>query len=370
MQPDRSAHFDCCIIGAGVVGLAIAHELALRKRSVVILEQEDRHGTGSSARNSEVIHAGIYYPAGSLKATLCVEGRERLYRFCESRGVHHRRIGKLIVAGTQEQHPDLELLQKKASANGVTDLQWIEAKALAQLEPHVSGTSALLSPSTGIVDSHGLMLALLAGINSHGGTLCLKTEFLQAQRLSDGFSIQANSVGETCQIRSEQLINAAGLGAQAVAARIDGLDANAIPPLHLCAGRYFTLSGAAPFTRLIYPLPDAATTGLGIHATLDLQGQVRFGPDTAYIAHEDYRVADDLRADFARAIRRYFPALDESRLIPAYAGIRPKIQGPGAPAQDFRIDQPLPGLINLFGIESPGLTAALAIARHVADRLA
>ena len=370
MQPDGSNHFDCCIIGAGVVGLAIAHELALRQRSVVILEQADRHGSGISSRNSEVIHAGIYYPAGSLKATLCVEGRERLYRFCESRGVRHQRIGKLIVASTPEQTRDLESILQKAAANGVTDLQQIGRKELAQMEPNVAGISALLSPATGIVDSDGLMLALLAGIDAHGGTLCLKTEFLQAERCSDGFSIQANSVGESCHFRCEQLINAAGLGAQTVAARINGLDLKTIPPLHLCAGRYFALSGAAPFTRLIYPLPDAAMTGLGIHATLDLQGQVRFGPDTAYIAKEDYRVADELRADFARAIRRYFPALDESRLIPAYAGIRPKIQGPGEPARDFSIDQPLPGLINLFGIESPGLTAALALARHVADRLA
>ncbi|HVL01759.1 MAG TPA: NAD(P)/FAD-dependent oxidoreductase [Dongiaceae bacterium] len=361
---------DCCIVGAGVVGLAIAHELAQRGHSVIIMEQADRIGSGISSRNSEVIHAGIYYPHGSLKAQLCVEGRDRLYRFCAEHNVAHRRTGKLIVAASPDQRDALAALQQHAAANGVTDLQWVDRATLQCLEPQVAGAAALLSPSTGIVDSHGLMLALQAGIEARNGIVCLKTEFRQAERHGDEFRVDAISVGEPCQFRCRHLINAAGLGAQTVAARISGLDTTNVPLLHLCVGRYFSLTGPTPFQHLVYPLPEPGLTGLGIHATLDLQGRVRFGPDTAYIHHEDYSVPDALRGTFANAIRRYFPALEEARLIPAYAGIRPKLQGPGDAVQDFHIDTSLPGLIQLFGIESPGLTASLAIARHVADRMA
>jgi len=364
VHADNLDHFDNC-----VVGLAIALALVQRGQSVLVLEKEPWYGSGVSSRNSEVIHAGIYYPVGSLKAKLCVEGKARLYHYCETHGVRHQLIGKLIVASSVEQNRELEAILQKARANGVEDLQWVDLAQLRAWEPQVAGHSALLSPSTGIVDSHGLMSALLAEIETGGGTLCLKTEFQSATPASEGYRVTVDSVGEPYHFHCTHLINAAGLGAQSVAGAIEGLTQDNIPPLYYCKGHYFSLSGASPFHRLIYPIPEANTTGLGIHATLDLQGQVRFGPDTLYQDQPDYSIPDSLRDKFAVAIRRYYPTLDEARLIPAYAGIRPKIQGPQDPAKDFIIDQPLPGLVNLFGIESPGLTSSLAIAEHVANQL-
>lgn len=373
MPQSNLDHFDSCIVGAGVVGLAIARRLALSGQSVVVIEKAPWYGSEISSRNSEVIHAGIYYPTGSLKAQLCVEGKEKLYQYCISHNIGHKKLGKLIVANSDAQAQDLAALKRKAEDNGVMDLQWVSTEQLRQWEPNVAGSAALLSPSTGIIDSHALMTSLVAEIESKQGILCLKTEFkratCQGSDQSGGFIVNVESVGEAYRFACTNLINCAGLGAQSVAANIQSSDAFDIPPLHHCKGCYFSLSGKSPFNRLIYPMPEANTTGLGVHATLDLSGQAKFGPDTEYLDGEDYQVPESRRSQFADAIKRYFPALDESRLTPAYAGIRPKIQGPGEPARDFIIQQSGAGLIQLFGIESPGLTSSLAIADHVAKML-
>ena len=358
-------HFDVCVVGAGVVGLAIARETSMSGMSVLVIEKEAEYGSGISSRNSEVIHAGIYYPEGSLKAKLCVEGKHLLYEYCKQRGIAHRRIGKLIVASSAEQHDELEALNKKAKRNGVDDLQWIDRVQLRAMEPNVSGECALLSPSTGIIDTHGLMTSLLADIESASGILSLQTAFQFAEPTASGFMVEVKSVNERFQFNCGFLINAAGLASQTVASNVMGLSTTAIPPLYYCRGRYFSLSGPSPFNHLVYPLPEANTTGLGIHATLDLGGQARFGPDVEYVDSEDYSLDQSCRPIFATAIRRYFPALDEDKLNPAYVGIRPKLQAPGAAAQDFVIRSSLPGLVNLFGIESPGLTSSLAIAKYV-----
>ena len=367
---------DTVVIGAGVVGLAIARVLAQRGRDVMVLEQESAIGTATSSRNSGVIHAGIYYASNSLKARLCVEGKALLYDYCVKRGVPHERCGKLIVATTDAEARALRGYQETAAANGAGELHWLSARDVAQLEPEVHCVAALHSLSTGIVDTHELMLALRADIEAAGGHVVLNTELMHAAVVPGGFSLTLAEVAEVAEVAGAQvtcqsLVNSAGLEAPAVARRIAGLGAQHIPPAHFARGHYYALGGAPPFRRLVYPIPEGG--GLGIHATLDLSGRVRFGPDVEWIDRVDYRFAADRTRDFAAAIRRYYPALDATRLTPDYTGIRPKIYGPRDAPSDFRIDGPdrhgITGLVNLFGIESPGLTASLAIGDAVAGLL-
>ncbi|WP_114649561.1 NAD(P)/FAD-dependent oxidoreductase [Pseudothauera hydrothermalis] len=367
---------DCVVIGAGVVGLACARALASRGREVIILEADQRFGGATSSRNSEVIHAGLYYPSGSLKAQLCVRGRKLLYAYCRERNIAHRRCGKLVVATSAAQIGELERLAAQARANGVDDLQFIERAEALRLEPQLHCQAALLSPSTGIVDSHGLMLALLGDAEAQGATLVCNTPVLAAEAGAAGIVLHTGGQAPM-RLAARTVVNAAGLGAPALAARIEGLSSTHVPRAYFAKGNYFALQGRAPFSRLIYPVPEAA--GLGVHLTLDLQGRARFGPDVEWLdlpadtAHFDYRVAPARATAFYREIRRYWPGLPDGALAPDYAGVRPKIHPPGQEAADFRIDGPdthgVAGLVNLFGIESPGLTAALAIAETVQERL-
>jgi L-2-hydroxyglutarate oxidase LhgO len=355
---------DCVVIGAGVVGLAVARRLAQRGLETIVLEAEADTGTGTSSRNSEVIHAGIYYPPGSLKARLCLSGRKLLYQFCRDRGVEYRQCGKLIVGGSERERAALESIATTARANDVTDLVWLtRAEARAQ-EPELECRFALHSPSTGIVDSHGLMQALLGDLEAAGGVVAFRCAVSRGYCDRTGIRLQ---IASGTELRARTVINCAGLQAQAVAGALEGLAASWIPPLYLAKGNYFVLRGKCPFSHLIYPAPEVA--GLGTHLTLDLGGQGRFGPDVEWVNHIDYAV-DPRRADgFYAAIRAYWPALPDDALMTGYAGIRPKLQAPGGPPADFLIQGPqthgIPGLVNLFGIESPGLTAALAIAEHV-----
>ncbi|MBS7662386.1 NAD(P)/FAD-dependent oxidoreductase [Pseudomonas lalucatii] len=364
---------DTLIIGAGALGLACAARLARPGRSTLVVEAERLIGSHTSSRNSEVIHAGLYYPPGSLKAELCLEGRERLYAWCAAHRVGHRRLGKLLVAVSGAERGKLDALAANAAACGVHDLQALSRSQLLELEPAVRGVAALLSPSTGIIDSHAYLQSLLAAAEQGGAQLVLDTRVERLEPGADGWLASGRSAGEPFQLKTQRVVNAGGLFAQRLARHTAGLNAAQVPPLHLCQGRYFGYRGRSPFHHLIYPLPPADTAGLGIHATLDLAGQLRFGPDTHYLERLDYRVDEQLREPFAAAIRRYFPGLDSSRLTPGYSGIRPKLAGPGEPPADFLIQGPgahgLAGLVNLFGIESPGLTASLAIAERVAQML-
>jgi len=356
---------ECVVIGAGVVGLAAARALALQGREVVILEAEDAIGTHTSSRNSEVIHAGIYYPKGSLKARACVEGKERLYRYCVERGIPHRRSGKLIVATDEPQAAQLQGIQAQAHANGVSDLVWMSREQALALEPELRCTAALYSPSTGIVDSHALMLAYLGEAESAGAMLALKSPLERAAVRTEGFELR---VAGADPIRCRLLVNSAGLSAPSVARRIDGYPAALAPGEFYAKGNYYSLARRAPFSRLIYPVPEPG--GLGVHITLDLAGQARFGPDVEWVDRIEYSVDPGRSARFYAAIRRYWPGLPDGALSPGYAGIRPKTAGPKDPAPDFAIQGPaehgLPGLVNLYGIESPGLTASLALADTVA----
>jgi L-2-hydroxyglutarate oxidase LhgO len=360
---------DALVVGAGVIGLAIARELALAGQEVVVIDQAEGIGTGTSSRNSEVIHAGLYYPRGSLKAALCVEGNQALYAYCASHGVAHRRCGKLVVAVEDAEVPALQSLHAQAMANGVADAVLIDAGAAQAMEPAMRCVAALHSPSTGIIDSHAYMLALQGDAEDRGALFAFHSPFESAAVTSDGFDVRVGGA-EPMRLSARLLINAAGLHACAVASRIDGLDAHRIPKPRLCKGHYFALTSRAPFSRLVYPMHNRA--GLGVHFTLDLGGQGKFGPDVEWLPEgvaEDY-VVDATRADgFAREIRRYWPALPDNALAPAYSGIRPKIVGPGEPAADFRIDgfeaHRVRGLVNLFGIESPGLTASLSLGARV-----
>jgi L-2-hydroxyglutarate oxidase LhgO len=366
-----SVDIDTVVVGAGVVGLAVARALAMSGREVILVESGEGIGTGISSRNSEVIHAGIYYPEGSLKARLCVEGKQRLYAYCDEHGVSHQRLGKLIVATDDTQRAALQRLLEQGRRNGVDDLQWLDAAQARALEPALSCVGALWSPSTGIVDSHGLMLALQGDAEAHGASLVFHTPLLSARCTGQGFELQMGGA-EPMTLSCRELINCAGLSAPEVASRIAGLPAHHVPKARLCKGSYFSFSGRAPFRHLVYPAPESA--GLGVHMTLDLGGQARFGPDVEWVDTVDYRV-DPARADgFYEAIRRYWPGLPDHSLQPAYSGIRPKISEPGEPAADFRISGPSehgrPGLVNLFGIESPGLTSCLALAEHVMEQLA
>jgi L-2-hydroxyglutarate oxidase LhgO len=359
-------HLDCIVVGAGVVGLAAARALARAGREVVIVEAAGAIGSVTSSRNSEVVHAGIYYAPGSLKARLCVRGRALLYAYCAEHGVAHRRCGKLIVATQPAQHAALDRLAAQARANGVDDIEALDAAHAMRLEPALRCTAALLSPSSGIVDSHGLMLALQGDAEEHGALLALKSPVLAGRVVAGGIELDIGGA-EPMRLHARTLVNSAGLDAPRLAAAIDGLPAAHVPRARLCKGSYFACAGRPAFSRLVYPLPEAA--GLGVHVTLDLAGRMRFGPDVQWTEELDYAV-DAARADsFYAAIRRYWPALPDGALQPDYAGFRPKINGPDEPARDFLIEGPaehgVPGLINLFGIESPGLTAALAIGEHV-----
>ncbi|CAO3447579.1 NAD(P)/FAD-dependent oxidoreductase [Azospirillum largimobile] len=370
---------ECVVVGAGVVGLAVARRLARAGREVIVLEAADAIGTGTSSRNSEVIHAGIYYPTGSLRARLCVPGRDALYDYCAAHGVEHRRIGKLIVATEENQLPKLAAIRAQAAANGVTDLTEVDAATAMRWEPNLRTVGALLSPSTGIIDSHGLMLALLGDAEEAGAMLALQSPLLRSHRIADGFELEVGGA-EPMRLACSTLVNAAGLGAWAVARGLEGLDAAHVPPRVLAKGNYYALAtGRSPFSRLVYPVPVEG--GLGVHLTLDLAGQARFGPDVEWLGDIaghgegpiDYAV-DPVRADsFYGAVRAYWPGLPDHALVPAYSGVRPKLCGPGQPQADFLIQGPgtheVEGLVNLFGIESPGLTSCLAIADAVAAEL-
>jgi L-2-hydroxyglutarate oxidase LhgO len=359
---------DAVVIGAGVIGLAVARALALRGREVIILEAEDHFGTVTSSRNSEVIHAGIYYPRGSLKARTCVAGRGLLYDFCEEFGVPYRRCGKLIVATSEAQMAELEKINEAAAGNGVELEFFSRAQALA-LEPQLICDGALYSPLTGIIDSHSYMLTLLGQAETRGALLVTESRVTSLILERDGILIGIN--GEEPALRATTLINSAGIFAPDIAQLIQGgFPAERIPKRYFAKGNYFALAGRSPFERLVYPVPEPG--GLGVHLTLDLAGRARFGPDVQWVEDYEYSV-DPSRADrFYVSIRTYWPDLPDGALQPAYAGIRPKISGPNEPAPDFRIDGPethgVTGVVNLFGIESPGLTASLALAELIADQ--
>ena len=361
------ADIDCIVLGAGVVGLAVARELALAGREALVIEAAEGIGTGTSARNSEVIHAGIYYPPGSLKARLCVEGKQLLYAYCAERGIPHKRLGKLIVAANPAQSAQLDAIAEHARRNGVDDLYRISGKEAAELEPALVCDAALVSPSTGIVDSHGLMLALQGDAENAGGQCVFMTPFREGRVLENGEFLLSFDGAESMELTANCVINATGLSAPLVARRLAGQPEDKIPQPYYCKGSYFTLSGRSPFSRLIYPMPNEA--GLGVHLTVDLGGQAKFGPDTEWVDGEHYDIDAKRAESFYDAVRSYWPALPDGALQPGYTGIRPKIVGPGQPAADFVIAGPethgVPGLVNLFGIESPGLTASLAIGRAV-----
>ena len=360
---------DCIVIGAGVVGLAVARALALRGREVMVLEAASAIGTGTSSRNSEVIHAGIYYTQGSLKAQLCVQGRQMLYDYCVQRGIGHSRCGKLIVATHESQVVQLQGIISKAAANGVHDLVLLDREQALAMEPQLECVAAVHSPSTGIVDSHALMLSLQGDMENAGGFTVLNTPVDQLNLAQGAIEIIAS--GGTA-LSANTVINAAGLNAAQVASRIKGLDPKHVPPIFWAKGNYFTLSGKSPFSRLIYPVPEAA--GLGVHLTIDLGGQAKFGPDVEWVDSPDDLVVDPSRGEaFYAEVRKYWPGLKDGELQAGYAGIRPKLQGPGVAAGDFMIQgeavHGVAGLVNLFGIESPGLTSSLAIGEYVSQML-
>jgi len=362
---------DAVVVGAGAVGLATGRALALAGQSVVVIERERSIGQGVSSRNSEVIHAGLYYATDSLKARLCVEGRRALYAFLDSRGVGYRRCGKLVVATEASEVPRLEAIAAQARTNGVEEIEALTGAQAQALEPALRAHAALLSPQSGVFDSHGYMLALQGEIEDQGGAVVVATPFEGAEPLAGGgFAVRAGGA-EPTTLTCRQLVIAAGLGAQAAAARIESYPTEQIPTLHYGKGVYFALRGPAPFERLIYPPPIAGA--LGVHYRRDLGGQARFGPDLEFVETEDYSVNPDKRAGFAAYVRRFWPALADDDLTPDYAGLRPKLHGPGEAQPDFRIDDAahhgLEGLVTLFGIESPGLTSSLAIGDLVAARL-
>lgn len=362
---------DCLLIGAGVVGLAIARELAKAGREVVIVERNDHFGMETSSRNSEVIHAGIYYGAGSLKARLCVEGKKRLYRYCDERNVPYQPTGKLIVATQEDDLSRLNDIRSCAHANGVDDVDWMPQGALGERYPELNAVAALYSPSTGIVDSHQFMLSLLSEATEAGAFIAYGTSVTDIRVTKDGIHVTSQDT-EPWEFLAATVINSAGINAQSVARNILGLKPDCIPQQYLAKGNYFSLTGAAPVDTLVYPVPSHG--GLGIHLSLDLAGCARFGPDVQWVDHEDYALEESRREAFEEEIRRYWPGLPSGALQPAYSGIRPKLNGPGEVSADFRIDGPkhhgIKGLVNLFGIESPGLTASLAIAGYVRMLLA
>ena len=361
---------DCVVIGAGVIGLAIARTLARGGRKVLIMERERHFGTQTSSRNSEVIHAGLYYPLDSLKARTCVSGRELLYGYCVERGIAHRRCGKLVVATSDDQLAQLHSIQSRARSNGVLDLEWLDGSAARSLEPELVCVAALSSPSTGILDSHAYMLSLLADAEDHGADIAYGVEVTSLDPTPIGIDVFIDGEAQPV-LRASIVVNSAGLDAHRVAHSITGFPAAHIPRILYAKGSYFALAGAPPFGRLIYPIPESG--GLGIHMTIDLAGQARFGPDVEWVESVDYAV-HPVRADaFYRAIRRYWPRLADGQLSSGYAGVRPKVDGSVGMPADFMVsgsgEHGVKGIINLFGMESPGLTASLALADLVESML-
>jgi len=358
---------DCIVIGAGVIGLAVARALALRGREVLVLEAASRFGTGISSRSSEVIHAGLYYPQNSLKARHCAAGRDRLYEYCAKAGVEHRRCGKLIVATSAEQVAELRSIQETASGNGV-ELQWLSVAQVGALEPELHCQAALFSPLTGIIDSHEYMLALLGEAEQQGATVAYGSRVARLWPESRGLLLAVNQDVQP-SLRARSVVNCAGLHAAEVARNVETLAPHHAPHVYLARGHYFSLSGRAPFKHLIYPIPIPG--GLGVHLTLDIAGRARFGPDVEWVDQIDYSVCMTRAASFYQAVRQFWPALPDGQLVPAYAGIRPNLSGPGAKAVDFVVQGPevhaVTGLVNVFGIDSPGLTASLPLADHIAD---
>src|SRR6202163_4478544 len=359
---------ECVVIGAGVIGLAVARRLALAGREVIVLEAAEGIGTVTSSRNSEVIHAGIYYPAGSLMARMCVGGRRALYEYCRDHGIPHKNCGKLIVATTPAETAKLQSIRAHAEANGVLDMQTLSGDAARAMETALNCDAALLSPSTGIIDSHAFMLALRGEAEDEGAACAFHAALLRGRGTLGGFELDVGGeapITLACQL----LVNAAGLAATFVARGIDGMPIELIPPAYLAKGNYFSCGARAPFTHLIYPVPEPG--GLGVHLTLDMAGQARFGPDVEWVDAIDYAVDPALAENSYPAIRRYWPALPDGALMPSYSGMRPKIVPPAVAVQDFLIQGPkdhgVDGLVNLFGIESPGLTSSLAIADHVGE---
>ena len=366
-----SRDVDCVVVGAGVIGLAVARALALSGREVLVLEREARIGSHTSSRNSEVIHAGIYYAEGTLKAQLCVRGKQALYAYCEARGVPHRRIGKLIVATRDEERPALARIARQAEANGVTDLVELSARDVARLEPAVRAVAGLFSPSTGVIDSHALMQALRADAEAAGAYVVLRSPVTSGRIQRSGIELDVGGESSS-RLKCSALVNAAGLDAARVARALSGVPESTIPELFYAKGHYFTLSGVHPFQHLVYPVPAAG--GLGIHVTLDLANQARFGPDVCWVPGIDYTFDEARKSAFVTAIQSYFPDLDPDRLVPGYTGVRPKLAPAGHAASDFVIQDAAQhgaaNLIHLYGIESPGLTAALAIGETVQRALA
>ncbi|HZR02899.1 MAG TPA: NAD(P)/FAD-dependent oxidoreductase [Burkholderiales bacterium] len=361
---------DCVVVGAGVVGLAVARELALEGREVIVLEAEASIGNHTSSRNSEVIHAGIYYPTGSLKAQLCVAGKTLLYEYCREHGVPHANCGKVLVAAHEDEIGTVLGYIDKAKANGVHDLRRISLEELHELEPAVRAAAAVYSPSTGIIDSHAYMLALQGDLEQAGGAVVFLSPVQGGEVTGEGIVLEVGG-SEAMRIVCNTLINSAGLTAAQLARSIRGIPAATIPPQYFAKGHYYTMSGKSPFRHLVYPMAGAGY--LGVHVTIDLGGQARFGPDIAWIDRIDYSFDDSREPLFYEAIRQYYPELKDGALQPGYTGIRPKISGPKEPAADFSIQGPrdhgVRGLVNLYGIESPGLTASLAIARRVRELL-
>lgn len=370
------ADFDTVVVGAGAVGLAAAAELARRGQSVLVVEAASRPGDGTSSRNSEVVHAGLYYPTGSLKHRLCIEGRRKLYAFLRRTGVDHRRCGKLVVATDAAEEERLSGIMELGAANGVEGLRPLSRREIREKEPDVAATAALWSPETGIFDVHGYLMALLAELEAHDGMVVLRTPVLRSEAAGPGFRVHTGGA-DPASITARRLLNAAGLAAPSIARSIEGMPEAAVPGLWLAKGNYFRLPGRAPFSHLIYPVP--VDGGLGVHATLDLAGNVRFGPDVEWLPpgtdpqEIDYTVPTHRGAAFEEAVRRYWPGVPRDRLAADYSGVRPKLGAPGTGFRDFELQTAerhgVPGLVNLFGIESPGLTASLSIAEAVAEEL-